>query len=185
MIYSKENLVNMPEIEIIEKEPWWDDSPFTGQHWMFPTYMVKDGAEHFMYNRSSTESTIDKNERESRKKQLLGNGGMFMRFNGYKDNPLAYLWSVVKRKHSFVPCGYRPAIDRSQEEIGCVDFHGNLKEVSAAFCYRIYDDELLTLVEATYNLIEAKKYDEARETLLNMPPHLAKLSGIDFTEQGN
>ncbi len=173
----------MPEIKIIEKEPWFDKCPFTGQHWMYPTYMVKDGVECFMFNRSSNESSADKKDREDRVKQLLENGGLFFRMNGYKDNPLDYLWVVVKRKYTFTTYHSIPGIDRN--EYGFVDFQGNLNEVSAAFFYRIYDEELATVVETVFNLINAEKYDEARETLMNMPSHLIKMSGIDFTEKGN
>lgn len=171
----------MPEIKIIEKEPWFDTRPFIGPRWIYPTYMVKNGVEYFMFNRTSSESSTDKDQRESRTKQLLDNGGMFFRFYGYKDNPLAYLWEVVKGKCTFTPYYDIPGIDKDNEQ-GYVDFGGNLNEVSAAFDYRIYDNELATLVETVFNLICEKKYDEARDKLLNMPSHLVKLSGIDFTD---
>ena len=35
-------------IEFIEKEPWYDSSPFTGGCNMYPIFMVKDGNEFFM-----------------------------------------------------------------------------------------------------------------------------------------
>ena len=38
-------------IEFIEKEPYYDYSTFTGQCYMYPTFMVKDGKEYFMFNR--------------------------------------------------------------------------------------------------------------------------------------
>ena len=37
-------------IKFIEKKPWTDHSPFTGQTYA-PNYMVKDGVEYFMVNR--------------------------------------------------------------------------------------------------------------------------------------
>ena len=55
--------------------------------------------------------------------------------------------------------------------------------MSASFYYRIYDEELAMLVETVFNLIKDNKYDEAFDKLLNMPPHLAKLSKIDFTAE--
>ena len=136
-----------------------------------------------MFNRSSAESSIDKDQRECRIKQLLDNGGMFFRFYGHRDNPLACLWDVVKGKCTFTPYYSIPGIDRN-EECGYVDFSGNLNEVSAAFDYRIYDDELAALVGTVFDLICEKKYDEALDRLLNMPSHLAKMSGIDFTDNG-
>ena len=39
------------------------------------------------------------------------------------------------------------------------------------------------LVETVFNLIKDNKYDEAFDKLLNMPPHLAKLSKINFTAE--
>ena len=46
------------KIEFIEKERYYDDSAFTGQCWMYPTFMVKDGIEYFMWNRREQTSGI-------------------------------------------------------------------------------------------------------------------------------
>lgn len=45
-------------IEFIEKKPWTDRSPFTGQTYA-PNYMVKDGVEYFMVNRVGSSDELN------------------------------------------------------------------------------------------------------------------------------
>ena len=58
-------------IEFIEKERYYDDSAFTGQCWMYPTFMVKDGIEYFMRNRREPDDSWKIKEREDQKAELL------------------------------------------------------------------------------------------------------------------
>ena len=58
-------------IEFIEKERYYDDSAFTGQCWMYPTFMVKDGIEDFMWNRREPDDSWKIKEREGQKAELL------------------------------------------------------------------------------------------------------------------
>ena len=37
-------------IKFIEKERYYDDSPYTGSCYYYPTYMVKDEKEFFVFN---------------------------------------------------------------------------------------------------------------------------------------
>lgn len=147
----------MANIQFVEKEPWRNNDRFTGDCDMYPTYMVKDGVEYYMFNRRSIETKYEAEEREIRKKQLLDNDGMFFRLYGYKDSPLEYLSAVIERRHSFTKF---KEIDWSNDGKFC-DFHGNVKEVSAAFYYRIYDKEIANSIEKIVNLIHKKKYNEA------------------------
>ena len=174
----------MSEISFIEKEPWFDPSPFTGDCHMHPNYMVKDGVEYFMFNRRVPDSSWREREIEERKVQLLSNGGMFFAFNGYKSDPLSYLWNVVKREHSFVPSSYHEPVMTVFENPLVVDMLCNLHELSAACHYRIFDEELAQLVRDVVALIQKKRYDEAHDRLVNMPKRFVPFTDIDF-ETGN
>ena len=48
-------------IEFIEKERYYNDSAFTGQCWMYPTFMVKGGIEYFMWNRREPDDSLNLN----------------------------------------------------------------------------------------------------------------------------
>lgn len=170
----------MSEISFIEKEPWFDPSPFTGDCRMYPTYMMKDGVEYFLFNRREPEAEAwHVREREERKAQLLSNGGAFFCFHGYKRDPLSYLWNVVERKHTFMPCSYHEPV-RNEEGEHITEFSCDLREVSAACHYRIYDEELAELVRAIVALIQKKDYERARYMILNMPKHFVPFTDIDF-----
>ena len=62
-------------IEFIEKEPYYDYSTFTGQCYMYPTFMVKDGKEYFMFNRLDPDDGWKLRENEDRKKFLASKDG--------------------------------------------------------------------------------------------------------------
>ena len=128
-------------IEFIEKERYYNDSAFTGQCWMYPTFMVKGGIEYFMWNRREPDDSWKIKEREGQKAELLANDGSHFHFHGIYANPFEMLAEIERRGHTFtepdnlfVDC---------RETGGFVDFHGNRNEVSAAFHYRIYDKALV------------------------------------------
>lgn len=144
-------------IEFIEKEPYYDDSMFTGQCYMYPTFMVKGGKEYFMFNRRDPDDSWKLRENEERKKFLASKDGAYFKFNGYYDDPMDMIAEMKARKHTFtnpddlfVDCKGHKSYGE-----GFVDFHGNRREVSAAFYYRIYDEALLekirTAVEELIN----------------------------------
>ena len=128
-------------IEIIEKERYFDESPYTGRCFMYPTYMAKDGKEYFMFNRREPQPSYKDAEDESIKNFLIATNGRYFKFYGYKDDPLEMLKIAAERKHHFT--------DQENlwlgnfEKNGYIDFHGNFWEISAAFHYRIYDAELI------------------------------------------
>ncbi|MEY8233212.1 hypothetical protein AALA82_16535 [Oscillospiraceae bacterium 50-16] len=142
-------------IEFIEKERYYDDSLFTGQCWMYPTFMVKDGIEYFMWNHREPDDSWTLKERESQKAELLSNHGTFFHFHGIYADPFEMLAEMEHRGHTFtepdnlfVDCRKNPRCGG-----GFVDFHGNRNEVSAAFHYRIYDEALLERIRAAVALI--------------------------------
>lgn len=148
-------------IEFIEKERYYDDSTFTGQCWMYPTFMVKDGKEYFMWNRREPDDSWKLKEREAQKAELLANGGRYFRFHGFYADPFEMLAEMENRGHTFtepddlfVDCTDGPG----GYGAGFVDFHGNRNEVSAAFHYRIYDVSLLERIRtAAAPIIERSK----------------------------
>lgn len=145
-------------IEIIEKERYYDDSLFTGQCFMYPTYMVKDGKEYFMFNRREPDDKWKLEENEDKKKQLISNDGAYMTFYGY-ENPFEMIREIAKRKHHFTEPKdlYRCGIDKN----GFLDFHGNRHEVSAAFFYRIYDETLARKVQKAVDYLNKEEWENA------------------------
>lgn len=140
-------------IKFIEKKPWTDHSPFTGQTYA-PNYMVKDGVEYFMVNRVVSSEDMgyanyhleeSRKALEATKKFLIENNGAYFKFNGIYVDPFEMLKEMSERGHTF--CDPEKLFDdcRGIEGYGAgfVDFHGNRNEVSAAFHYRIYDMEML------------------------------------------
>lgn len=132
-------------IEFIEKEPYHDDSMFTGQCYMYPTFMVKDGKEYFMFNRRDPDDSWKLRENEERKKFLASKGGAYFKIYGHYDDPIAMIDEMKERKHTFTRPDDLFINCKGHNSYGeeFVDFHGNRREVSAAFHYRIYDEALL------------------------------------------
>ena len=132
-------------IEFIEKERYYDNSIFTGQCWMYPTFMVKDGIEYFMWNRREPDDSWKLKEREGQKEELLANDGSYFHFRGIYADPFEMLAEMERRDHTFTEPDSLFADCRENPRYGggFVDFHGNQNEVSAAFHYRIYDVALL------------------------------------------
>ena len=88
-------------IEFVEKERYYDNSLFTGDCYMYPTYMLKDGKEYFMFNRREPDDSWVLEENEQRKKQLLDNEGVYFRFFGFFENPFELIMNIAARQHHF------------------------------------------------------------------------------------
>lgn len=150
-------------IEFVEKERYYDNSLFTGDCYMYPTYMLKDGKEYFMFNRREPDDSWVLEENEQRKKQLLDNEGINFRFFGFFENPFELIMNIAERQHHFtepedtVRCGI--------EEKGYLDFHGNLKGVSAAFFYRIYDEKTASKIKKCVQMLNSERWDDVMEEL--------------------
>lgn len=143
-------------IEIYETEPWFNSDWITGPAWMYPTVMKKDGREFFMFNRRDPDETYRLNEQEAFKKMLIANDGKYFKFNGFYDDPFEMLREVAERKHTFTE-KIEKVLDYSGNTL---NFHGNRREVSAAFFYRIYDGEMQAKIEEAVKHIFAKEYGE-------------------------
>ena len=143
-----------------DRNRYYDDSPFTGGCYFYPTYMVKDGKEYFVFNRREPDDSWKIKENEIWKNQLVSTDGKYFAFHGFYDNPLDMLKEIIKRKHHFC----RPDnVYENLEEYSCSDFHGNRNEVSAAFHYRIYDKELSHIIKQIVECINKEKWTEANQ----------------------
>lgn len=147
-------------IKFIEKERYYDDSPYTGSCYYYPTYMVKDEKEFFVFNRRDPNDEWKIKEDEKRKNQLIENEGKYFKFNGFYDNPLEMLKKIIERKHHFTTPKnmYYGNLDTHRY----IDFHGNRNEVSAAFHYRIYDIELACIIQKVVKLINSEDWSMAK-----------------------
>ena len=150
-------------IQIIEKEPYFYQSPYSGNCYMYPTYMVKDGKEFFMFNRREPDDSWELRKNDERKNHLLSTGGAYFKFNGFYDDPIEMLAKIVERKHHFTDP--KSVWWSDFERNGFVDFHGNRCEVSAAFHYRIYDRGLAAKIEKAVGHINREEWCAAKEML--------------------
>ena len=150
-------------IKFVEKqdEGRWG---YGGERYYVPVYMVKDGQELFVRNRVVAsrglfaQCDISESQRKIDliKKQLLENCGKFFKNNGEFDNPLDMLDKIAEKGWNF--CKADDLYRDMRKENGCVDFHGNVKEYSYAFSYRIYDkDTMLAIMEKVAKIIERSK----------------------------
>lgn len=130
----------MAAIEFIEKEPYNINTLWAKEQY-YPCYMVKDGAEFFLWNRSKSSDRFEKEDIERRKQQLVDNGGAYFKFYDHSshDSPIDLLdWLSAKKltlRTDFTA--------QTFAEGKYFDFHGNLNECSCAFFYRIYDKNIV------------------------------------------
>ena len=109
-----------------------------------PVYFEYRGGRRFIHNRrvyESPEGTPDaRADERSYVDQLERNDGRFFCFhNGYRDRcDLEGFKAFVKRRRLTLTKDYRVTRDGR----GHVDVCGNFREVSCAFSYRFYDEEL-------------------------------------------
>ncbi len=127
----------MGNITFMEKEPFRSETMyFNGMR--YPVYMIKNGVEYFLWNRSLPADYGDEETQDARKIQLLENEGKYFKFydhSGY-NSPIAFIeW--VKNKNLHLRKGFTAKI---LEDGKTFDFRGNLKEISCAFFYRVFDE---------------------------------------------
>ena len=135
-------------ITFIEKAPYESNTLwFKGKY--YPNYMLKDGAEYFLWNRAEPSDRFDNEEYEERKKHLIENGGTYFKFYDHSkhNHPLDILKWVIDKGYTFEKCTKAQYLSDGK----CFDFSGNLRQVSSAFFYRIYDkalaDEIIALLK--------------------------------------
>lgn len=130
----------MSTIEFIEKEPYELNTLWVKEKY-FPCYMLKDGIELFVWNRSEPSDRFDNEDLELRKQQLICNGGAYFKFFDHSSHisPLDFLSWVSEHKLTLHE-------DTNAELLSdgkTFDFLGNLNECSCAFFYRIFDRNIM------------------------------------------
>lgn len=108
-----------------------------------PVYMVNDAGTFFVRNIINDKS-IDVDEIKA---ELIKTNGRYFTFCcGKRDvDPIGFIDWVKENDFNFEDC---TAIGKYNTiEDGFVDFGGNLKEISCAFSFRIYDPELVKEVK--------------------------------------
>ena len=113
-----------------------------------------------MFNRREPDDKWKLEEGELRKKHLVSTDGAYFKFYGIYDSPFEMLKEISERKHHFV----------EPEDTYCysiknrlLDFHGNRKEVSAAFHYRIYDSDIAKMIKKAVEFLNDEKFTECEK----------------------
>ena len=138
--------MNATKIRFIEKEPFSNQNVLWAAPKYFPCYMLKDGIEYFLWNRTEPSDRFAVGDCESRKKQLLENGGAFFKFYDHSghNSPISFLNWVKENNYSLVKDSTAQVLSDGRT----FDFHGNLNEVSCAFFYRIFDKQIIEQVSS-------------------------------------
>lgn len=128
-----------------------------------PVFMVMDGKEYFIVNRTTKKP--GHYDTDSIKLRLEENDGRYFKFHGHFANPFELIKWVAEKKYSFecsgktgivyddVPALFGDCRDEPRYGEGFIDFRGNIRQVSAAFSYRIYD---VSMVEALKGAIRTE-----------------------------
>ena len=149
-------------IKFIEKEPFKSYNYFGCEDGLlYPNFMIKDGKEYFVLNRREPQPEYKDAEDQIIIDFLKRTNGTYTVFYGSFKIPTDFLKYVVEKKYSFED--FSEFIDA--EKSSFTDFHGNLKEVSSAFRYRLYDTKLIQDLKKIVELINNKEWEKANELL--------------------
>ena len=122
---------------------------------LIPVFMMMGDDEYFVVNRNRDKT--GHYDTEHIKLKLIENKGAYFKFYGVFDDPYSLVQWVKDKKYSFECSGKNGRVFNDAEALfsdcrdnerygkGFVDFGGNIREVSCAFQYRIYD---IAIVEA-------------------------------------
>jgi len=122
-------------INFIEKETYYGEYGMAGNANFTPIYFKVGDREHFLRNKINNNEEISLQEL---KKDLERNDCKFVRFYGAEKSPISFLEYVKKNKYTLQIHG-----ELFLKSKTFTDFHGNLKEISSAFMFRIYDEQFL------------------------------------------
>lgn len=149
---------------IIKKPSCYSEYGFQKKAYFTPYLFVRDGKEFFI--RNLVEFT--KGDKKTKNRNELSNYLLDLRKNKFKfitsycysrhEDPISFLKWVIETKKTFQITG-----ELFYCFDGYADFHGNLKEVSCAFNFRIYDKELLRKTELLAK--KCRGYREGRENV--------------------
>ena len=86
-------------IKIIEKEPYKNFDNWNNREClMYPTMMIKDGKEHFIFNRREQDAEYQEKENQKRIEILKRTDGKYTMFYGKYENPFEMLREIIKEK---------------------------------------------------------------------------------------
>jgi hypothetical protein len=127
--------------------------------------MIKDGAEYFIANMSieggNHSPDYSRREMDGYKAQPIQTNGKYFKFYDGTGNydPEAMLADIAKRGHTFTePDQLFFKSSKGHYGAGFIDFHGNQREISAAFFHRIFDQEYASKLKE-----QARKINEKME----------------------
>lgn len=153
-------------IKIIEKEPYknydnWNDRECL----MYPIVMIKDGKEHFIFNRREPNTEYQEKENQKRIEILKRTEGKYTMFYGKYENPFEMLRKIIEEKDLIIT-NSKDIFDRRMTNEESIDFHGNRENYSSAFMYRIYDKNLEKALKEIVEHINKKEWDIAENVLI-------------------
>ncbi len=130
-------LIFLKKESTIQPRGLWGTAKYT------PVFMVKNGKEFFVRN------IVDDKELELEPflDQLrLNNGSFYCEYCQWPNisNPIDFINTVISIGHVFLNASLGKY---NTIEDGYIDFGGNLKDVSCAFSFRIYDQLIIDQVE--------------------------------------
>lgn len=138
-------------IEFVNGTPYVSDLGFTGKAEYTPVYAIINGKKHFVRNvrrplegdsvawrEYDTQKSLQ--EAEMAKKSLRDHKGKFITFYSQKDDPFEFLDWIRINEYTLTTAGN---LFLNSQNGDYTDFHGNCKEFSCAFYYRIYEKKLI------------------------------------------
>ena len=153
-------------IKIIEKEPYKSYDDWNNREClMYPTMMIKDGKEHFVFNRREPEAEYQEQENQKRLEILQRTDGKYTMFYGKFENPFEMLREIIKEKDLIIT-NSQDIFDRRMTNEESIDFHGNRENYSSAFMYRIYDKKLENSLKEIVKYINKKEWEIAEGVLI-------------------
>lgn len=141
----------MANIEFIKGDTRVSDYGLSSTAELTPLYAIINGKKCFVrnfvnnvnprqYGWAEYERKKSEMEVERAKESLIAHDGKYITFRSLYDNPLDFLNWIKKEGYTLEMHG-EFFFESSNKDF--TDFHGNAKEYSCAFMYRIYDEELL------------------------------------------
>ena len=152
-------------IKIIEKEPYKNFDNWNNREClMYPTMMIKDGKEHFIFNRREPDAEYQEKENQKRIEILKRTDGKYTMFYGKYENPFEMLREIIKEKDLIIT-NSQDIFDRRMTNEESIDFHGNRENYSSAFMYRIYDKKLENALKEIVEYINKKDNKKIKNKL--------------------
>ena len=153
-------------IKIIEKEPYKSYDNWNNREClMYPTMMIKDGKEHFIFNRREPGAEYQEQENQKRIEKLIQTDGKYTVFYGAFENPFEMLKEIINKKDLIIT-NSQDIFDKRMTNEESIDFHGNRENYSSAFMYRIYDKKLENDLREIVEYINKKEWDIAEGVLV-------------------